>query len=228
VKRFTTILAACVALASAAGFQVQGNMSEAWDKGMLAVRAGEDGAKIWFSLPAHSGITVVAKPDTGATVKSVLNMSATVSLPLPSKYEVTITRDSGDGQWTCKDAAGSPALLGFGTSVDVKRHAHVTYVADDEKEIWTFNCPRRQPSSFRSPMPRARSPRNRICTTATSSSWSGAAASRLTSCRPTARASLSQGSRSRPDLALRAGAGRSNVCEVAEYSVTCEEAACPE
>ena len=142
MKRFTTVLAACVALASAAGFQVQGNMSEAWDKSSLEVRAGEGGAKLWFSLPAHSGITVVAKPDTGATVKSVLNMPATVSLPLPSKYEVTITRDSGDGQWTCKDAAGSPVLLGFGTSVDVKRHAHVTYVADDEKEIWTFNWPK--------------------------------------------------------------------------------------
>jgi len=142
VKRFTTILAACVVLAGAAGFQVQGNMSEAWDKGSLTVRAGEEGAKLWFSLPRHSGITVVAKPDTGETVKSVLNMSATVNLPLESKYEVLITRDSGDGQWTCKDAAGSPVLLGFGTSVDVKRHARVTYVADDEKEIWTFTWPR--------------------------------------------------------------------------------------
>ena len=142
MKRFIAIVAVCAGLATAAGFLVQGNMSEAWDKGLLTVRAGEGGAKLWFSLPAHSGITVVAKPDTGATVKSVLNMPATVSLPLPSKYEVLITRDSGDGQWTCKDAAGSPALLGFGTSVDVKRHARVTYVADDEKEIWTFNWPK--------------------------------------------------------------------------------------
>jgi hypothetical protein len=135
-------VAVCAGLATAAGFQVQGNMSEAWDKGSLTVRAGEEGAKLWFTLPPHSGITVVAKPDTGATVKSVLNMPATVNLPLPSKYEVTITRDSGDGQWTCKDAAGSPVLLGLGTSVDVKRHARVTYVADDEKEIWTFNWPK--------------------------------------------------------------------------------------
>ena len=142
MKRLMMMVAVCTGLATAAGFQVQGNMSEAWDKSLLEVRAGEGGAKLWFSLPAHSGITVVAKPDTGATVKSVLNMPATVNLPLPSKYEVTITRDSGDGQWTCKDAAGSPALLGFGTSVDVKRHARVTYVADDEKEIWTFNWPK--------------------------------------------------------------------------------------
>jgi len=142
VKRFIAIVAVCAGLATAAGFQVQGNMSEAWDKSLITVRAGEEGAKLWFSLPVHSGITVVAKPDTGATVKSVLNMSATVNLPLPSKYEVTITRDSGDGQWTCKDAAGSPVLLGFGTSVDVKRHARVTYVADDEKEIWTFTWPK--------------------------------------------------------------------------------------
>lgn len=142
MKRSIAILAVCVALAGAAGFQVQGNMSEAWDKGSLTVRAGEEGAKLWFSLPRHSGITVVAKPDTGATVRSVLNMSATVSLPLDSKYEVLIARDSGDGQWTCKDAAGSPVLLGFRTSVDVKRHARVTYVADDEKEIWAFTWPR--------------------------------------------------------------------------------------
>jgi hypothetical protein len=135
-------VAVCAGLATAAGFQVQGNMSEAWDKGSLTVRAGEEGAKLWFSLPAHSGITVVAKPDTGATVKSVLNMSAAVSLPLPSKYGLSITRDSGDGQWTCKDAAGSPVLLGFGTSVDVKHHARVTYVADEDKETWTFTWPK--------------------------------------------------------------------------------------
>jgi hypothetical protein len=142
VKRIVVIVAVCAGLATAAGFQVQGNMSEAWDKGSLTVRAGEEGAKLWFSLPAHSGITVVAKPDTGATVKSVLNMSAAVSLPLPSKYGLSITRDSGDGQWTCKDAAGSPVLLGFGTSVDVKHHARVTYVADEDKETWTFTWPK--------------------------------------------------------------------------------------
>ena len=142
MKRLVAILAVCAGLATAAGFQVQGNMSEAWDQGSLTVRAGEEGARLWFTLPVHSGITVVAKPDTGATVKSVLNMSATVNLPLPTKYEITITRDSGDGQWTCKDAAGGPVLLDFGTSVDVKRHARVTYVADDEKEIWTFTWPK--------------------------------------------------------------------------------------
>jgi hypothetical protein len=136
------IVAAGVTLASAAGFQVQGNMSEAWDKSSFRVRAGEGGAKLWFSLPTHSGITVVAKPDTGATVTSRLNMPATVDLRLPSTYEITVTRDSGEGQWTCRDAVGSPALLGFGTSVDVKRHARVTYVADDQKETWTFTWPR--------------------------------------------------------------------------------------
>jgi hypothetical protein len=136
------MMAVCTALAAAAGFQVQGNMSEAWDKSSLEVRAGEGGAKLWFSLPAHSGITVVAKPDTGATVTSVLNMPATVDLRIPSTYKITVTRDSGDGQWTCKDAAGSPMLLGFGTSVDAKRHARVTYVADDEKETWTFTWPK--------------------------------------------------------------------------------------
>jgi hypothetical protein len=136
------IVAAGVTLASAAGFQVQGNMSEAWDKSSFRVRAGEGGAKLWFSLPTHSGITVVAKPDTGATVTSRLNMPATVDLRLPSTYEITVTRDSGEGQWTCRDAVGSPALLGFGTSVDAKRHARVTYGADDQKETWTFAWPR--------------------------------------------------------------------------------------
>jgi hypothetical protein len=142
VKRFIVVVAACAGLATAAGFQVQGNFSEAWDKSALTVRAEEGGAKLWFSLPAHSGITVVAKPDTGATVTSRLNMSSTIDLRLPSTYEITITRDSGVGQWTCKDAVGSPALLGFGTSVDTKRHARVTYVADDEKDIWSFVWPK--------------------------------------------------------------------------------------
>jgi len=134
--------AVCAGLATAAGFQVQGNMSEVWAKSALAVRAGEGGAKLWFNLPAHSGITVVAKPDTGAIVTARLNMPATVDLRLPSTYEITIPRDSGDGQWTCKDAAGSPVLLGFGTSVDVKRHSRVTYFADEQKESWTFTWPK--------------------------------------------------------------------------------------
>jgi len=142
MKLFVTILAACAGLATAAGFQVQGNMSEAWDKSSLEVQAGETGAKLWFGLPAHSLITVVAKPDTGATVTTVLNMSATVGLPTPSTYRITVTRDSGEGQWTCQGAAGSPVLLGFGTSVDVKRHARVTYVADNDKETWTFTWPK--------------------------------------------------------------------------------------
>ena len=141
MKRFIAIVAACAGLATAAGFQVQGNLSEAWAKSALTVRTGDEGAKLWFNLPKHSGITVIAKPDTGATVTLRLNMPMTLSLPLPSTYQVSITRDSGEGQWTCKDAAGSPVLLGFGTSVDVKRHARVTYVADDQKEIWTFSWP---------------------------------------------------------------------------------------
>ncbi len=136
------MVAAGAALATAAGFQVQGNMSEAWDKSSFRVRAGEGGAKLWFSLPAHSGMTVVAKPDTGAAVTSRLNMPATVDLRLPSTYDITVTCDSGEGQWTCKDAVGSPALLGFGTSVDAKRHARVTYGADGQKETWTFTWPR--------------------------------------------------------------------------------------
>lgn len=142
MKRFMMVVATCVALATAAGFQVQGNMSEAWDKSSLRVRAGEGGAKLWFNLPAHSGITVVAKPDTGASVTARLNMPATVDLRLPSTYEITVTRDSGEGQWTCRDAVGSPELLGFGTSVDAKRHARVKYIADDQKETWTFTWPK--------------------------------------------------------------------------------------
>lgn len=142
MKRLIMIVAAGIALATAAGFQVQGNMSEAWDRSSLSVRVGEGGAKLWFSLPAHSGMTVSAKPDTGAAVTTRLNMPATVDLRLPSTYEITVTRDSGEGQWTCRDAIGSPALFGFGTSVDAKRHARVTYGADGQKDIWNFTWPR--------------------------------------------------------------------------------------
>lgn len=142
MKRFMMILAAGVALATAAGFHVQGNMSEAWEENSLRVRVGEGGAKLWFGLPAHSGVTVVAKPDTGVTVTARLNMPATVDLRLPSTYDITVTRDSGEGQWTCRGAIGSPALLGFGTSVDVKRRARVTYGADEQQEIWTFTWPK--------------------------------------------------------------------------------------
>lgn len=142
MRRFMILVAACAGLAVAAGFYAQGNMSEAWDHGSLRVRVGEDGAKIWFGLPEHSGITVVAKPDTGATITGRLNMPALIDLRVPSTYDITVTRDSGAGQWTCKNAAGSPVLLGFGSSVDVKHHARVTYVAEDDKESWRFTWPR--------------------------------------------------------------------------------------
>jgi hypothetical protein len=106
------------------------------------VRTGEQPAKIWFGLPAHSGITVVAKPDTGAAMTARLNMPGTIDLRAQAEYAVEITRDSGAGQWTCRDAAGGPVLLGFGSSVDEKRHARLTYVADEDKEIWTFTWPK--------------------------------------------------------------------------------------
>lgn len=142
MRRIAAAVAACAAVAAAVGFQVQGNMSEAWDKSSLVVRTGEVGTKLWFTLPPHSGITVVAKPDTGAAVTVRLNMPATVSLPFPSTYQIAVTRDSGEGQWTCKDALGGPILLGFGTSIDAKRHARVVYASDDQKETWTFDWPR--------------------------------------------------------------------------------------
>jgi hypothetical protein len=141
MKRLLMAVAVGVGLAAAAGFQVQGNMDKTWSKSTLTVRADEAGAKLWFDLPAHSGITVVAKPDTGAALTTKLNMPATVDLRTAGTYEITITRDSGDGQWTCRDMVGSPALLGFGTSVDEKRHARVDYIADDQKETWTFTWP---------------------------------------------------------------------------------------
>jgi len=143
MRRCIAVLAACACLAMAAGFNVQGNMSEAWDKSTLRVRTAEEPAKLWFGLPAHSGITVVAKPDTGASITTVLNMSSTTDLPAPStEYDITVRCDSGAGQWTCKDALGGPSLLGFGSSADEKRHAKVTYVADEDKETWTFTYPK--------------------------------------------------------------------------------------
>jgi len=142
VKQLLMIVAAGVALATAAGFQVQGNMSEAWDKSSFRIRAGEGGAQLWFSFPSHSGMTVVAKPDTGAAVTARLNMPASINLRLPATYDVTVTRDSGEGLWTCKNVVGSPVLLGFGTSVDPKRHARVIYATDSQKDIWTFTWPK--------------------------------------------------------------------------------------
>jgi hypothetical protein len=142
VRQLIAILAACAGVAMATGFQVQGNMSEAWDKSSLKIRTGEQPVKIWFGLPAHSGIAVAAKPDTGATVTASMNMSGTVDLRAFAEYTVEVTRDSGAGQWTCRDVAGGPELLGFGSSVDEKRHARLTYAADDDKETWKFTWPK--------------------------------------------------------------------------------------
>jgi len=142
VRRVIAALTACAGLAMAAGFQVQGNMSEAWDNGSLRVRTGEQEAKLWFGLPPRSEITVVAKPDTGAAATTRLNMQGGVDLLPLTEYAIEISRDSGAGQWTCRDAGGDPVLLEFGTSVDGKRHSRLTYVADEDKETWKFTWPR--------------------------------------------------------------------------------------
>jgi hypothetical protein len=142
LKRLVAILTLCAGLALATGFTVQGNMSEAWDKSSLQVRAGEEGARLWFNLPARSQVTVVVKPDTGAAITTKLNMAAGVTLKSAGDYTVEVKRDSGAGQWTCRDVAGSPDLLGFTTTVDEKRHARVTYVTDEDKVVWSFTWPK--------------------------------------------------------------------------------------
>jgi len=135
------LVTACICLAAGAGFTVQGNMSEAWVRSSLKVMAGEGGAKLLFSLPEHSGATVVAKPDTGASITARLNMPGVVDLRVPTTYEITVTRDSGAGQWTCKTMTGDPVLLGFGSSADAKHHARATCAATGEKESWRFTWP---------------------------------------------------------------------------------------
>ena len=142
MRAFAICLLICAGAAMAAGFQVQGNMSEAWDRGSLKVRAGEQEAKLWFGLPPRSGITVVAKPDTGVALTTRLNMQGGVDLLHLTEYKIEITRDSGAGQWTCRDVSGGPTLLGFGSSADTVRQARLTYVADDDEETWKFKWPR--------------------------------------------------------------------------------------
>jgi len=142
MRGFAICLLACAGAAMAAGFQVQGNLSEAWDRGSLRVRSGEQEAKLWFGLPPRSGITVVAKPDTGAAVTTRLNMQGGVDLLPLTEYAIEITRDSGAGQWTCRDVSGGPVLLGFGSSADTVRQARLTYVADEDEGIWKFKWPK--------------------------------------------------------------------------------------
>jgi hypothetical protein len=84
---------------------------------------------------------MVANPDTGAAVTVRLKTSVTPGLPSPSTCQIAVMRDSGEGQWTCKDAIGGSVLVGFGTPIDAKHHARVACVADDQKETWTFAWP---------------------------------------------------------------------------------------
>jgi len=142
VKRLGLLILAGVGSALAAGFLVQGNLSEAWDKSSLEIRASAGVTKLWFGLPARSGMTVVAKPDSGATVTVKMNLSGTIDLRAPGVYAIEMTRDSGEGQWTCKDVTGNPVLLGFGSTVDEQRHARMSYRADDDKETWRFKWPK--------------------------------------------------------------------------------------
>jgi hypothetical protein len=142
MKRAVFLVAALAATALAAGFQVQSYMSEAWDRHSFEVSAPGGGAKLWFTLPAGSGITVSITPDSGAAMTANLNLTGPVALKGAGDFKITVRRDSGAGQWACKDLSGGPALTRFTTTIDTLHSARMVINPDSDKETWTFTHPR--------------------------------------------------------------------------------------
>jgi hypothetical protein len=127
--------------ALAVGFQVQGYVSEAWDKYSFELNTEATMTRLWFTLPARSSITVAAQPDTGSVVSSSLTVGASLDLRVPGHYTITVMRDSGQGQWTCRSIQGDPVLVKFDGWADTSHFARIVITTEADKETWQFTYP---------------------------------------------------------------------------------------
>lgn len=130
------------ALAGAAGFEFTGRFDEAWDRHEFEFTATGGSARLWLTLPAHSGARVTAVRDTVTVYDVHLVASSPVSLRGSGRYKVTVQRDSGAGAWSVKDIGGTGTLLALSGFADTLFSPRITFTTDEDEANWQFTWPR--------------------------------------------------------------------------------------
>jgi hypothetical protein len=141
VQKIVLPLLVVLVVSAWAGFQVKGKVSDVWDNHSFKVQTGSEMTKLWFTVPAKSAIGVSVKGDSGDARTATLTMNSSFDLEGAGKFTVTVARDSGAGEWACKDLSGAAQLLEFESYVDPKYSVRFTVDAEEDKETWTFTYP---------------------------------------------------------------------------------------
>jgi hypothetical protein len=142
VKRVAFLAAALlVAGASAAGFSVKGKVTEAWDRHSLELITTAETTRLSFVVPRGARLAVTAKPDTGKTINAVLNMNSPFDLYGAGRHAITVTRDTGAGEWTCGSVSEAVTLVKVAGCADTKYFPRFTFNTEQDKETWKFTYP---------------------------------------------------------------------------------------
>jgi hypothetical protein len=128
--------------AGAAGFQFSGKFNEAWDKHAFELDASRGAVKLWINLPARSGLHVTATRDTAQVLDIHLTATAPVNLSGSGRYKFTVERDSGAGEWSCRDIGNSSDLRSVTSYADTTFSPRISFTTDEDEAVWQFSYPR--------------------------------------------------------------------------------------
>jgi hypothetical protein len=126
---------------AAASFQVGGRVSEAWDSHEFVVSSRSERARLWFTVPTGCIYSVAVRSDSGEPAVTRVNMTGPVQLKGVGRFTVTVTYDSGAGEWRCQDAGGDVRLLELESYVDPKHPVRFRFDTELDETTWRFSGP---------------------------------------------------------------------------------------
>lgn len=142
MKKLALLTLVVLTASATAGFQVRGRFSEAWASHTIKLKTEAGLSRLWFTVPGQSAIIVSAKGDSGESGPVRMTMNNSLDLKGAGTFVVTVTRDSGEGEWTCRDVGGNPLLQEFSGYVDVKHPARLGYDTEEDVSEWQFTYPK--------------------------------------------------------------------------------------
>ncbi len=133
---------AAAAVAGAAGFEFTGRVNESWDKHEFELAVTGGGAKLWLGVPARCGLHVTARRDTATALDIHVAGSGPLELRGSGRYKVTVARDSGSGDWSCKDVGRTAELVSLAGFADTLFSPRIVFTTGADEAKWRFTWPR--------------------------------------------------------------------------------------
>ncbi|MEO0079793.1 MAG: hypothetical protein ABIK44_03855 [candidate division WOR-3 bacterium] len=159
LSRMVTVLFLGIAIGLSGSFETKGRVTEEWPKSSFVVSVKEGPAKLWFSLPQKSRISVVLEHGRLGKNRQRLTGSNLVELPDSGAWTVTVAWDSSDCDWRCQQASGSELVLkkisGYADTLFPFRFSLST---EQDLEIWEFSYPKDATFIVRQSWPGAKAP----------------------------------------------------------------------